>query len=237
MNQRSKRSAYDSLQALFAERAFRKKIVSVESHKELDPFDPATWSERERYYFEHADAALKDKTNVLISNGKPEHAVFLTHSFFMHAKHRIRLFSGRLSRIYGNVHVYGNRHIVKALRQLLSDEKTISIVLECPIDVDPDQSVSDHPMVQTASELRQEGKLRGLLEIRQADQDAIDFLTTHNFLYHWMVMDETAFRLETDIEHTKAHANFGDFKMAATLAGLFDRILYRKSTQLVHIQP
>ena len=234
MNQRPRRSVYNSLQMLLAERAF---LRTIESHKELDPFDHATWSEGERYYFEHADDALKHKTDVLISNGKPEHAVFLTHRFFVHAEYQIRLFSGTLSRKYGNVHIYGNQHIVDALRQLLSDIKSINIVLERPIDVDSDQSADDHPIVRTASELKQEGRLRGTLEIRQANQDALDFLRTHNFLYHWMVMDETAFRLETDIAHTQAHANFGDFNMAATLARLFDRVLYRQSTRLAHIQP
>lgn len=47
----------------------------------LDPFDSSTWTEDERYYFETVEEVLEGRENIIISNGKPEHAVYLIRKF------------------------------------------------------------------------------------------------------------------------------------------------------------
>ncbi len=86
-----------------------------------------------------------------------------------------------------------------------------------------------------ASGLKDKGNLHGLLEIRQASRDAIDFLRSRNYCHHWMVMDERAYRLETDTEQVKAHVNFGDSITVGALTTIFDHLLYPTGKDLIKI--
>lgn len=204
--------------------------------KVLDAFDPTTWNDAERYYFANVDEALGTATNVVISNGRPQHAVYLIEKFFRNAEHAVRLFSGRLSRTYGSVSVYTNPRVVEAAAVLLRRVNSrLSIVIENKIDVEPTQTVADHPLARMASELKERGELRGRLEVRQASGNAIDFLRNKDYCHHWMVMDHRAYRLETDTEQVKAHVNFGDLATAGALVTIFDQLLYPTSTDLLTI--
>ena len=197
----------------------------------LDPFDPQTWSEQERRYFGEVDAALVASSDLLISNGKPEHAVYLIEKFFTHAKESIRLFSGRLSRAIGDVEVYGNPKVGEAAEKLLANQGNVQIVLEHDIDVDDGVVWAEHPLIQIRDRLEKEGRLTGQLEVRQASEESLTHLRRFNFLNHWMVMDDRAYRLETDARKATAHVNFGDAEMAGMLAHVFGR-LFKDATPL-----
>ena len=145
--------------------------------KTLDAFDRATWNSAEHYYFEKVDDALKNAQNVLISNGRPQHAVYLIEKFFRNAEHAVRLFSGQLSRTYGGVSVYANSHVVSAAEHLITQAGgTLTIVVEKELDVEGNQHAADHPLARMAAKAKSEGRLRGLLEIRKAPSDAVSFL-------------------------------------------------------------
>ena len=199
----------------------------------LDPFDSDTWSERERTYFERVDSAIALETNLLFSNGLPQHAVYLIEKFFTNAKEKVRLFSGSLSRTVGGVDVYGNPMVAKAVEKMLTNGVSLQIVLHNAIDVDVDETWIDHPLARIADRLNKTGGVSGSLDIRKSSQDSIEHLRKHEFLNHWMVMDRTAYRLETDIRRAKAHVNFGDSDMANVLADIFDDVLFRSAERLV----
>ena len=199
----------------------------------LDPFDPGTWSERERTYFEKVDSALALATNLLFSNGLPAHAVYLIERFFANAKKRVRLFSGNLRRTVGGVDVYGNPRVAKAVEKMLTGGVSLQIVLHSAIDVDVNETWIDHPLVRIADHLKKAGGVSGSLDIRQSSRDSIEHLRKYKFLNHWMVMDRTAYRLETDIRKAKAHVNFGDREMASALADIFDNVLFRSAEPLM----
>lgn len=192
----------------------------------LDPFNPDTWSETERAYFHKVDSALERGTNLLFSNGLPEHAVYLIEKFFTNAKEEVRLFSGSLSRAIRDVEVYGNPKVAAAVEKMLSSGVSLQVVLHNAIDVDEHESWVDHPLVRIKNRLKREGRLSGSLHIRQCSQDGIRHLEKFKFLNHWMVMDRTAYRLETDIRRARAHVNFGDREMAGILADIFDDVLF-----------
>ena len=197
----------------------------------LDPFDPGTWSGTERAYFERVDQAIEQQANLLFSNGLPEHAVYLIEKFFINAKEKVRLFSGCLSRTIGRVEVYGNARIASAVQKMMAEGVSLQIVLQETIDVGTNESWIDHPLVRVENSMTKDGK-RGSLDIRQASAGAIEQLKRHKFLNHWMVMDRTAYRLETDVRKAAAHVNFGDVDMAGVLADIFDDVLFKSATPL-----
>ena len=204
--------------------------------KRLDPFNEGTWSDDERRYFEHVNEALECEEYKVISNGKAEHAAYIIHKFLTRARTTVRIFSGRLSRTYNGVSVYGNRHITKAAASFLAAEgRTLRIVLQDELDLHEGQTPADHPLVVAAQELQENRGLRGSLEIRQASKAAMDYLTENNYRNHWMIMDEHAYRLETNTEKAGAHVNFADPRTAGALAAIFDGLLYPDSSELVCI--
>ena len=205
---------------------------------EVDPFDPETWTEVERLYFEYVDEMLSSRVNVGISNGKPSHAVYLLAAFLRNASRSVRLFSGAMKRktTDGNLGIYDNRHVSEAAEILLSQpDSRLIVVLENDIDVDDRQEVKDHPLVRSIMNLQKSGKLEGLFEVRKIMSDRLEWLRAKGICYHLMLMDEQAYRLETDPESMKAQVNFGDPKTAQILANLFDRFICRDSEKLLTV--
>ena len=195
----------------------------------LDPFDARTWDEHERLYFREIDLAQQRKLNMLISNGKPEHAAYLIDKFFRHAQSDIRLFSGRLSRSMGGVEIYGNPHIHEAAQGLFKRGCRMRVVLEDTIDA-PSDDPNQHPLVRIASEFKEPD--HGFLDIRMANPSSTAFLKEQGYLHHWMVMDDHAYRLETDTGAVKAHVNFNDENAAEALSSIFDNLLFEHGEPL-----
>ena len=186
----------------------------------IDPFDNRTWSGEEKDYFRAIDSALESKENRYISNGRPEHAAFLVHRFLTHADEVVRIYSGNLSRTHGDVDVYGHPSVVDAAYGFLKRGGRIKVVVQKPLDVPDGTASKDHPFARAASD-----QCKGSLVIKKVGS-AEQALVPN---YHWMVMDTVAYRLETDIENARAHANFGDPKFAEVLASAFDDILYENA--------
>ena len=202
-----------------------------------DPFDPNTWSEEQKWYFNTIENALAQGQDLRISNGKTEHAVFLVERFLSHADSSVRLFSGRLSRNTSEgVAVYANPHVLKAVRKALGSGVRIEIVLEEELDAEGGVPTK-HPFVRTALDLRKEGSLTGLLLLLKADPDALDDLRKHDFQFHWMTMDDRAYRLETDTENTIADVNFGQPELTGALNGIFGDVLLANAAPIYAVAP
>ena len=202
----------------------------------LDPFDSSTWTEDERYYFETVEEVLEGRENIIISNGKPEHAVYLIHKFLTGAREAVRLFSGRLSRVYEGVLVYDRPEVAEAAQQFLRRGGKLTAIVGAGLDVDEGQSADEHPLVSAAREVQKQGQLRGVLDIRQAPPHALDALRKADYDHHWMTMDADAYRLETDTKRIRAHVNFGDSVMTGRLVTIFDKLLYPGSQELVRVR-
>lgn len=196
----------------------------------LDPFDDVTWNSGEKLYFKQIDLALKESLDFPLSNGKPAHAVYLIDKFLRHATRHVRLYSGNLRRTWDDIDVYGHMRVLDAARVLLQRRADLSIVLEGEID---GGNVKEHPLIRNALKWRDEGSMKGVLDIRQADQASIDFLNDRDFNHHWMVMDERAYRLEADTGDVKAHVNFGNRVVAKALCDIFDKHLFRIAKPLI----
>lgn len=195
---------------------------------QIDVFDKETWGEDERKYFEIIDQACLSKKDALLSNGRPEHAVYIIHKFLENAQQKVRLFSGQLLCTLEDVSVYGNPYIIEAAKAFLREPRTtLSVILEKEIDVAPEKSPQDHPLIQAVVAAKEEEAIQGSLKVYRVLEEFSKILKESNFAYHWMVMDEQAYRLENDTEKATAFVNFGDTVKATRLGNLFDDIAQR----------
>ena len=203
---------------------------------QINAFDKKTWTESERFYFDYVERMLDDGANVVVKNGRPIHAIYLIEAFLRKAKNTVRLFSGTLKQRTDELKIYSDSHVVAAARNFLSKPGTdLRIVLENPIDLMEEQRIKDHPMIDMAHRLRDEGRMGGAFRVRRASEDNIRFLRKEKFCHHMMIIDERTYRLETDPEKFKAHVNFGDEKTAGKLSQIFDLILFDSGEPLVSI--
>ena len=203
----------------------------------VHPFDSQTWTDEERRYFEYIDEKLSSGEDIGISNGKPIHAVFLIERFIKKAENRIRLFSGKLSqKSDSGIPIYSDPHIATAVLEFLyKKQSNLTIILENEIDIDSWEKLEDHPLIQKIVEANEKGKILGKFELRQANQKALDFLDRYEARTHFMVLDQQAYRIETDLEEMKAYVNFGNTNAVKSLSVIFDRSVYPQSNPLIEI--
>ena len=198
--------------------------------QQIDPFNPTTWDEDAKTYFGIIDKACAEKKDALLSNGQPAHAVYIIRKFLENARQSVRLFTGQLLCALEDVPVYQNMHIIKAARTFLGKSgTTLSVILEKEIDVPLGGQLQDHPLIQAVAAAKEKGEIQGSLKVYQALEEHLNILRETNFAYHWMVMDEQAYRLEKDTEKATAFVNFGDTDRAARLSSFFDSIAIRST--------
>ena len=195
--------------------------------------------EGESFYADYVDRAMKEKRDVLFSNGRPLHAVYLIYKFFMQARHEVRLFSGQLlrrvppRRLDEGLPVYENGSVLGAVRRFLSQKDThLKVVLANDLDVGDGQGAEDHPLVKTVIDLRNEGLLKGRCDIEQLEAGYIRQLQDDDVGHHMVLMDQSAYRLETGPDAAEALVNVNDEDMTKKLASFYDRKLYSKGDVL-----
>lgn len=196
----------------------------------LDPFDKSTWSFVERLYFQRVDTFFENEVGDQFKNGNAAHAVYLIAKFFQKAADEVRIFSGSLTKRASNgVQIYENPNLIEAAQEFSRKGGEIRIVVENDID----GGKQEHPLVQS---LWNEERCH----IVKARGDTISFLRERNFLHHMMVMDATAWRVETksrfddrgSLKSVQALVSVHDEDGAASLKNLFDTVLFNNGTAL-----
>ena len=188
----------------------------------IEIFGPGSFSDDESQYFDLVDRVCRREKALHISNSHPRHAVYLIYKLLASAEREVRLFSGKLTRSIGDVGVFENEALAKAACELLSRPDTkLQIAVQDPLH--DTETPGDHPFIQRilSCEARQGG-----LELRRCSAKTVGWLKQEDILMHWMTMDDRAYRLETDVENVKAHADFGDKQMTASLNRLFDQAIF-----------
>ena len=202
----------------------------------LNAFDSRTWSAEERYYFEYIDRACAKSLDENISNGRVEHAAYIIHKFLTSATRNICIYSGALSRTYNEVSVFENARILQAMEEFLArPDSRFQIVTEHALDVGPDETAADHPVVRAAQAMKQNSRLQGQLEIRRVVREGVDFLKAKNFVNHWMTMDDHAYRIETNLKQAGAHVNFNHPKTTFALRRIFDVKMFDPGTPVIRV--
>ena len=178
-------------------------------------FPAANATEEERLYFDVVDRAFETNQVKPISNGQPSHAVYLLYRLLTGAEHRVVIYTGHLRRTLGDVLAYGEPVLAEAAVRFLKRPET-ELLLAVAEDLDVDggmENVSDHPFIRAI--LKAGDAIKGKLRLYDVKDATL-------FPYHFIVMDERAFRVEVDTEKAQAYASFGDTEFAQVLATLFD---------------
>ena len=199
--------------------------VKATSHPKdrVDPFNAATWSESERDYFNSVARVFRDREDMLVSNAQPAHVAYLVKLLIVNAERKLRLVSGGLPLTLQGTKIFGSYDIVAAVMEFLSRSDTVFQILVHG-DLEGVVDISDHPNVWATENLRARNQLRGILKIQQLSNSWEQIMRDNEMLWHWMTMDESAYRLESDIKKRAAIANFGEPDYARDLAAAFDAI-------------
>ncbi len=197
------------------------------SMSQLDKYTTA--AELEAYY------ALVDKFSRLqlnehISNGKPEHAVYLISKLFDIATRSVRLYSDHLEHNVSvasgkTIDLYGDQQVISHVKRFLSEPgRRLEIVIENDVE-----KIEAHPLFKALNELESSNNILGRCEIRKISSTASNWLKDNQFINHFMVTDSIASRVEIEDDPTsyKAQANFGNKKEALKLASLFDNVHWK----------
>ena len=168
----------------------------------------------EERYFKMIDHAMERKRNTVISNGKPAHAVYLIYTFLKNANQSVKIYTGRLMQEFSGVKAYADPKIAEAAIRFLRKENSIlSIVIVGEADLASDQTIRNHPLVAAICN----ADIRGMLTVSKGSRSDWE-----NLKNHFMVMDETAARVEVDTDKAEAYVNFGDERFARLVSSVFD---------------
>ena len=203
----------------------------------VNAFDKATWDDTEEAYFAYVDKVIAKGKDERFSNGKPWHAAYLIFKFLQRATRHVRLFSGTLVRTTPNgVHIYSEPAILDAVGGFLErPDSKLHIALEKEIDV-PGQSPCEHPLIESVCRLKEEGQLRGTLEVRMVRPKAADLLRKRGILHHMMLMDDRGWRFEVE-DDVKAIVNAGNSVETRALCQAFDVMIWGPGTTISLVQP
>ena len=202
----------------------------------IHAFRPETWDEEAKFYFNFVKDVMNEGRNVPFSNGRPLHAVYLIREFFLNAKDDMRIFSGSLARYSdrdddgpdSHMALYADPHVTDAIKKFLrKDGAKLKVVVD-KLDVD-DGQMETHPLIHAVKSLKASGELKGSCELREIDPGVAEYLRTQNYNYHMMLMDKSAYRVETDPDNFKAYVNVNDAEMTGSLIDFFDEVTYGRS--------
>ena len=203
--------------------------------------DPGSWTDDQKIYFEGVDRMVKSRADIRFSNGLPEHAAYLILTFFRNAQSRVRIFCEHLTQTAENaagnkVNIYSDENIVDAaIRFSLRPDAKLDIVLRDRLDVERQADSQSHPLIGGVIEALGQSEAKQKLRLCRVSPEVLKFLEDEKYLHDMMVMDQRAWRIETQAgtNGVKAQVNLGDGKGAKWVSGLFDRLYLPNSKDML----
>ncbi len=155
-------------------------------------------------YDQFVDRLAKERDGRTISNSSDMHALSILRGVFSHAKKYVKLFSGSLS-----LNVYNDEKLIDAMKHFVSNEGKVEILIQHPDKLEPSNKF-----------------LKELFDLKKTGQVKIFEVTENNALknaqIHFLVSDDSVYRIEVDIDNIKAIGSFNDEPRAAELKAAFD---------------
>jgi len=165
------------------------------------------------------DECAREKKNLEISNGNSTHAAYLIKALFEKAKKEIYIYTGSLSD-----DVFGHQELIDVAVAFLKREgSSLKIAYQENCDKD---TIKSRKFVQR---ILNNDLIKNRLEVWDVSSAFKDITN------HFTLMDETAYRFETDHAKKRAIANFGDFASAKTLKGSFAKIIGNEKSQPISL--
>lgn len=175
-------------------------------------------TEEERLYFDMIDRAVANNDERVISNGKPAHAVYIMCKFLELAKDRVIINTGKLRRRFNGVLAYEEPGLITRAINFLRRGGHLDILIVDELDIDPEQSITTHPLLKALSETDIGS---GKVNVHRLDGDM-----TGTDAYHFIVVDGRYVRLEVKPEEAEAYVRLHDPETGSLLTRIFgDRVL------------
>ena len=192
----------------------------VAQTKPRSVFDEGARDDGEVLYFGMIDRAIEACENRVISNGKPAHAVYLIYKMLNAARREVKVLTGKLARTLDGVLAWGDPRICEAAVDFLRRGGRLSILVVEGLDTKD----GTHPLVDAVAK----AGLEGQLDLAQVDDEFLDSAWSHHFL----LMDKSALRIETEAKKAKAVVNFHDPIMGEKVSSFFD--YWRRKAELLN---
>lgn len=169
-----------------------------------------------KLYFELIDRLAKKPKDLLVSNGLPEHAAYLIFTLLENAKKNIALYTSTLAKAIGGVRIFSDTNIINAAVNFLeTPNTTLQILVSDQLELAEGLEPKDHPFVNA---IVSDKNVHGSFGISRISDDSM------KFQYPFLVVDESAFRVELEPSEARAVANFNEPKFATRLNKLFQHL-------------
>ena len=178
-------------------------------------FDENRRTDEERAYFDLIDRTAEAKTDLMITNGRPSHAVYLIYKFLQSAIESVQIFTGNLKRTHNGVSAYGDPVLAEtAINFLRKPNTSLSIIIAEEPDLNEGDRIEEHPFLSRILETIPNANLTVYANTRREIPKPE---------LHFMVMDHQAYRIENDTDNIIALANFGNPSPISVLDLFFQR--------------
>ena len=176
-------------------------------------------------YQKAIELANSSKNNHVFPISTPEHASIILSTIFEHSKEEVNILAGNLSGTVSNSKTY-----LDALDSYLKSGKTLRVLLT---DM-PNINSLAYQLIEKHSKLPD-----AKIELRIATEVAKYNIAESfdNKYVHFVVGDDSRFRLETDSTNYQAFANFNDPVYARKLNEIFDRTFASSTSTSLRFQP
>lgn len=164
-------------------------------------------------YEKAVDHYGKNKIDAEFTNKGPEHASIVVSRIFEYAKYSVKIFTGTL-----NSQVADSPKYMQALHRYVNSGRPLFVIVEeMPQLVDCSNALkfviesSNNPLLN----------VKYKIATPEFIESVSNSFISHN-PYHFMIADDSIYRVETEREEFKAICNFNDEKITKRLAKTFD---------------
>lgn len=164
-------------------------------------------------YYELASDLYENKKNKTFDNGLPSHALWGIYKLFEMANESVKIFSGELRMQESDSDFYAHTKLLEQVETFLKKNGTkLHIIIENNMD-------KNHPFRKFLNQYK--------------DKISIKKVTDRTFPNHFVVADDTGYRIEEDDTNGKiiAKFNFNNPNIAHKLSVVFD--LLEKNSKVI----
>lgn len=188
--------------------------------KTINFFDADAVDQADKIYRDNVNECARDRKDVSLSNRTASHAQYILGKMLEYGSH-VRLWTNHMPREVDGIPLYSNPGLLDAARKFLArDDTRLDIIVDGRLDL-PDEAVSnmDHPFLNVLWEHDRNDQVLVCHITRQDDDEGTP-------MRGYAVMDESGYRVEVD-DDSRAVVNFGDSRVAKSLADSFDGVIGR----------
>jgi|GEM_PF-2931605 len=167
-------------------------------------------------YDESVARFAKKRMNMEFNNKGVSHAVTVVKNLLDTAENSVKMFSEQLNSTVADNHLF-----LESLKKYIESGKTFELLLE-KIPDKQNRSKALNMVLEYSSKSDNNVKHKIISADSLRDMGA-HFSNKDKIAYHFIVVDNRAFRVETDPQEFKATCNFNDPDVAGAFSKLFDK--------------